>query len=84
VTTSEAAAFPSTIAALKVNTGLSLVDVVVGEFQSASIGLGDLIDNGSQIFKLNIAMTAITILAIVSSVMNLAIHWFEAAIKKRR
>lgn len=57
------------IATLKVNTGLSLVGVVVGEFQSASIGLGYLIQYGSQIFKLNIVMTAIIILAIVSSFM---------------
>src|SRR5438067_541757 len=31
---------PTLIAALKVNVGLSLVGVVVGEFQSANIGLG--------------------------------------------
>ena len=61
------------IATLKVNAGLSLVGVVVGEFQSASVGLGYLIQYGSQIFKLNIVMTAITILAIVSSLMYLAI-----------
>ena len=72
------------IATLKVNTGLSLVGVVVGEFQSASIGLGYLIQYGSQIFKLNIVMTAIIILAIVSSFMYLASHWLEAAIMKRR
>src|SRR5208337_2609281 len=34
---------PTLIAALKVNVGLSLVGVVVGEFQSANIGLGFLI-----------------------------------------
>ncbi len=54
---------PTLIAALKVNAGLSLVGVVVGEFQSANVGLGYLIQYGSQIFKLNIVMTAITILA---------------------
>ena len=31
---------PTFIAALKVNAGLSLVGVVVGEFQSANLGLG--------------------------------------------
>ena len=34
---------PTLIAALKVNAGLSLVGVVVGEFQSANLGLGYLI-----------------------------------------
>ena len=75
---------PTLIAALKVNVGLSLVGVVVGEFQSASLGLGYLIQYGSQIFKLNIVMTAITILALVSSVMYLAISWLEAAVMRWR
>jgi NitT/TauT family transport system permease protein len=75
---------PTLIAALKVNAGLSLVGVVVGEFQSANLGLGYLIQYGSQIFKLNIVMTAITILAIVSSLMYLAISWVEAAVMRRR
>jgi NitT/TauT family transport system permease protein len=75
---------PTLIAALKVNAGLSLVGVVVGEFQSANLGLGYLIQYGSQIFKLNIVMTAITILAVVSSLMYLAISWIEAAVMRRR
>ena len=75
---------PTLIATLKVNAGLSLVGVVVGEFQSASLGLGYLIQYGSQIFKLNIVMTAITILALVSSLMYLAIAWLEAIMMRRR
>jgi len=75
---------PTFIAALKVNAGLSLVGVVVGEFQSANIGLGYLIQYGSQIFKMNIVMTAVTILAIVSSLMYLAISQLEAAVMRRR
>lgn len=75
---------PTLIAALKVNAGLSLVGVVVGEFQSASLGLGYLIQYGSQIFKMNIVMTAITLLAIVSSLMYLAISWLEGAVMRRR
>ena len=58
--------------------------MVVGEFQSASLGLGYLIQYGSQIFKLNIVMTGITILGIVSSLMYLAIYWLEVAVMKRR
>jgi NitT/TauT family transport system permease protein len=75
---------PTLIAALKVNAGLSLVGVVVGEFQSANLGLGYLIQYGSQTFKLNIVMTAITILAIVSSVLYLAISGIEAAVIRTR
>jgi NitT/TauT family transport system permease protein len=75
---------PTLIAALKVNAGLSLVGVVVGEFQSANLGLGYLIQYGSQTFKLNIVMTAITILAIVSSLLYLAISRIEAAVIRTR
>lgn len=75
---------PTFIAALKVNAGLSLVGVIVGEFQSASSGLGYLIQYGSQIFKMNIVMTAVTILMIVSSLMYLAIAWLESAVMGRR
>jgi NitT/TauT family transport system permease protein len=75
---------PTLIATLKVNAGLSLVGVVVGEFQSANLGLGYLIQYGSQIFKMNIVMCGITILAVVSSLMYLAISWLEAAVMRRR
>jgi NitT/TauT family transport system permease protein len=75
---------PTLIATLKVNAGLSLVGVVVGEFQSANLGLGYLIQYGSQIFKMNIVMTSISILAIVSSLMYLAISWLETAVMRRR
>jgi NitT/TauT family transport system permease protein len=75
---------PTLIATLKVNAGLSLVGVVVGEFQSANLGLGYLIQYGSQIFKMNIVMTAITMLAIVSSLMYLTISGLEAAVMRRR
>ncbi len=75
---------PTFIATLKVNAGLSLVGVVVGEFESSNLGLGYLIQYGSQIFKMNIVMTAVTILAIVSSLMYLAISWLELAVMRRR
>lgn len=75
---------PTLIATLKVNAGLSLVGVVVGEFQSASLGLGYLIMYGSQIFKMNIVMVAITLLAIFSALMYLAIYLLEAAVMRRR
>jgi NitT/TauT family transport system permease protein len=55
----------------------------VGEFQSADSGLGFLIMNGSQVFKLNIVMTAIAILAVISSVMYLIVYRIEAAIARR-
>jgi len=74
---------PTLIAAVKMNIGLALVGVIVGEFQSADSGLGFLIMNGSQVFKLNIVMTAIMMLALMSSLMYLAIYRIEAAVARR-
>jgi NitT/TauT family transport system permease protein len=74
---------PTMIAALKMNIGLALVGVIVGEFQSSSAGLGFLILNGSQVFKLNIVMTSIVVLGILSGLMYLAIARLEAALARR-
>lgn len=74
---------PTMIAAMKMNIGLALVGVIVGEFQSASSGLGFLIVNGSQVFKLNVVMTAIVVLAVLSGLMYLAIASLEARLKQR-
>lgn len=74
---------PTLLAALKMNIGLALVGVIVGEFQSASEGLGFLIINGSQVFKLNIVMTSIVVLAIMSGVMYLLVARLEAMMSRR-
>lgn len=75
---------PTMVAALKINVGLALVGVIVGEFQSSKAGLGYLIVYGSQIFQMNLAMMAITILAIISTVMYIGIFYFERAVLKHR
>ena len=75
---------PTMIAALKINVGLSLVGVIIGEFQASKAGLGYLIIYGSQIFQMNLAMMAITILAIISTGMYIAIFYFERAVLKHR
>lgn len=74
---------PTLIAALKMNVGLALVGVIVGEFQSANAGLGFLIVNGSQVFKLNVVMTAIVVLGVMSALMYLLIARLEAATARR-
>jgi len=74
---------PAVIAAIKMNIGLSLIGVIVGEFQSSSAGLGFLIVNGSQVFKLNIVMAAIVVLAALSALMYLAVTRLEKAVQHR-
>ena len=75
---------PTMISVLKVNIGLSLVGVVVGEFQSAKIGLGHLIIYGSQIFQMNLVMVAIVILGILSIILFWAVQLRERYINLRR
>ncbi len=57
---------PVIISNMKVNIGLSLVGVVIGEFLAAKAGLGYLIIYGSQVFQLDLVMMSIIILCIVS------------------
>lgn len=75
---------PTMIATLKVNAGLALVGVVVGEFQSAKAGLGYLIIYGSQIFQMNLVMTSIVLLGIISALIFAAIQVLEVIIRHRR
>ena len=73
---------PVMVAALKINVGLALVGVIVGEFQAAKAGLGYLIIYGSQVFQMTLVMTAITILAIISTIMYLAIIYIENTVMR--
>ena len=54
----------------------------MGEFQAAKAGLGYLIIYGSQIFQMTLVMTAITILAIISTIMYLAIIYLENTVMR--
>ncbi|MBO5199378.1 MAG: ABC transporter permease [Lachnospiraceae bacterium] len=58
---------PSIISIMKVNIGLSLVGVIIGEFLAAKAGLGYLIIYGSQVFKLDWVMMSIVILCIAAA-----------------
>ena len=75
---------PTITAALKATIGLVLVGVIVGEFQSSRAGLGYLIIYGSQIFQMNLVMTAIAILAAMSTVMYGMVYYLEFFITRRR
>ncbi len=74
---------PTIISALKVNVGLALVGVVVGEFQAAKAGLGYLITYGSQIFQMNLVMTAIVVLAAISTALFVIIQAIESTVLRR-
>ena len=57
---------PLLISIMKVNIGLCLVGVVIGEFIGARQGLGYLIIYGSQVFKLDWVLMSIVILCIMA------------------
>lgn len=72
---------PLIISNMKVNIGLCLVGVIIGEFLAANKGLGYLIIYGSQVFKMDLVMTSIVILCIVSAVLYQGIAGLEKRIK---
>lgn len=63
------ASIPNVIATLKVNVGLTLVGVIMGEFLSSKAGLGYLIIYGGQVFQMNMVMVSIAVLALMSVVL---------------
>jgi len=78
------ASVPTIISALKINVGLSWVGVIVGEFLVSKAGLGYLIVYGGQVFKLDLVMTSIIILAIAAAVMYKAVVILEQLFLKWR
>lgn len=74
--------FATLINALKVNVGLSWVGVIMGEFLVSKAGLGYLIVYGSQVFKMDLVMATVIILAIAAALMYQCILMLEKALKK--
>ncbi|MDR7857777.1 ABC transporter permease [Tissierella sp.] len=68
---------PTLISTLKINIGLSWVGVIVGEFLVSKAGIGYLIVYGGQVFKLDIVMMSVFILAIISALMYKVIAILE-------
>ena len=68
---------------LKINIGLSWVGVITGEFLVSKAGLGYLIVYGSQVFKMDLVMTSVVILALFAAAMHVAIVILEGTVRKR-
>jgi NitT/TauT family transport system permease protein len=71
------ASIPTIINALKINVGLSWVGVIVGEFLVSRAGIGYLIVYGGQVFKLDLVMTSVIILAVLAALMYQGIAVLE-------
>lgn len=74
---------PILLSTAKVNIGLALVGVIIGEFLAARRGLGYLIIYGSQVFKLDMVITSIIVLCIIALCFYKSIQFIEHQIKKR-
>ena len=72
---------PLIISNMKVNIGLCLVGVIIGEFLAANKGLGYLIIYGSQVFKMDLVVMSIVILCIVSAILYQGITVLEKRMK---
>lgn len=74
---------PAVISNMKVNIGLCLVGVVIGEFLAARNGLGYLIIYSSQVFKMNWLLMSIVLLCIMAMVLYAVIGLVEKLYEKR-
>ena len=74
---------PIMISTTKVNIGLALVGVIIGEFLAARRGLGYLIIYGSQVFQLNLVIMSIVILCIMAMLLYGIVSFIEKQYAKR-
>lgn len=66
----------------KINMGLCLIGVIVGEFLVSRCGIGYLIVYGSQVFRLDLVMMGVVILAVCAWLLNSLINFLERHMKK--
>jgi len=75
---------PAVVNSLKVNVGLSWVGVIMGEFLVSKAGIGYLIVYGSQVFRMDLVMASVILLAAAAAVMYQGIRMLENAVKRKR
>ena len=69
--------FKNIINTIKVNVSMNLIGVIMGELLVSKMGLGYLIMYGSQVFNINLVITSVFVLAIISSILYYIINYFE-------
>ncbi len=74
--------YKTIINSLKINISMSLIGVIMGELLVSKQGIGYLIMYGSQVFNLNLVISGIIILMIVSYIMYLIIIYIEKKLIK--
>lgn len=71
------------ISIVKINIGLAWVGVIVGEFLVSRGGIGYLVVYGGQVFKLDLVMMGVIILAVIAFLMYEVVNILEKYIKTR-
>jgi len=69
--------YKNIISALKINVSMNLIGVIMGELLVSKSGLGYLIMYGSQVFNIDLVITSVVILGIISYLMYFIIYKFE-------
>ena len=72
------------ISIVKINIGMAWVGVIVGEFIVSRAGIGYLIVYGSQVFKMDLVMMGVIVLAIISYFMYMIVNLIEKKMKGKR
>lgn len=72
------------LSVIKVNIGMSWVGVIVGEFLVSREGIGYLVVYGGQVFKLDLVMMGVLVLAIIALIMYELVNIFEYILRIKR
>lgn len=75
-------ALSSIINSLKINISMTLIGVIMGEFLVSKSGIGYLIIYGTQVFNLNLVMSGIILLMIISYILFVIVNMIEYLLKK--
>ena len=70
------------IDSFKVNISMCFVGVIMGEFLVSKKGIGYLINYGSQIFNMNLVLTGITLLILLTIILYLIVEYISNKIKR--
>ncbi len=76
------ASYKTIISSLKLNISMTLIGVIMGEFLVSRKGLGYLIIYGTQVFNLDMVMSGIIILIIISFILYKIITYIEKKLLK--
>lgn len=69
---------------IKINIGMTWIGVIVGEFLVSRAGIGYLVLYGGQVFRLDLVMMGVIVLAFLAYVMNQAVNMLEKYFIKKQ